>query len=90
MREGKTKSRTFRRKDVKTINGTKVRHDRRKPKVGACSVTGETLKGVPRALPGKIKNMSKSSKRPSRPFGGVLSSRAARDEIEKRARANNQ
>jgi len=90
MREGKTKSRTFRRKDVKTINGTKVRYDRRKPKLGTCSVTGETLKGVPRALPGKIKNLSKSQKRPSRPFGGVLSSKASREEIKKRARAQNQ
>jgi len=87
MVQSKTKSRTFRRVQVKTVNGTKTRYDRRKPKAGVCSVTGETLKGVPRALPGKMKNMSKSQKRPSRPFGGVLSSRASRAEIKRRARS---
>ena len=82
----KTKSRTFARKATRTVRGTKVVHTRRKPKVGSCSVTGQTLKGVPRALPLKMKNMPKTKKRPTRPFGGVLSSKAAREEIKSRAR----
>lgn len=83
----KTKSRTFRKVQVKTVSGTKDRYDRKKPKLGTCSVTGEKLKGVPRALPRKMSNMSKSSKRPTRPFGGVLSSSAARATIKKKTRS---
>lgn len=49
-------------------------------------MTGEKLKGVPRELPGKVKRLSKSERRPSRPFGGALSSSAAREEIKRRAR----
>jgi len=51
-----------------------------------CSVTGQTLKGVPRELPVKMQNMPKTSKRPQRPFGGVLSSQASREELKKRVR----
>jgi large subunit ribosomal protein L34e len=87
MVESKIKSRTFRRKKIRTITGTKTTYQRRKPKLGTCSVTGQKLKGVPREIPSKLRNMSKSQRRPSRPFGGVLSSKAARDEIKKRARA---
>ena len=82
----KTKSRTFRRVKVRTALGTKTRYDRRKPKAGTCSVTGETLKGVPRALPSELKKIPKSSRRPSRPFGGVLSSSATRSLMKKKAR----
>jgi len=82
----KTKSRTFRRVKVRTINGTKTTYQRRKPKAGTCPETGETLKGVPRALPYKMKTMPKTHKRPERPFGGVLSSSAARKKIKNKAR----
>ena len=86
MTQSKTKSRTFARKQVRTVNGTKVVYARRKPKVGSCPVTGEKLKGVPRKLPGKMKNLAKTEKRPQRPFGGVLSSKASRQELKRRAR----
>ena len=86
MTQSKTKSRTFARKKVRTINGTKTVYARRKPKVGTCPVSGEVLKGVPRALPVKMRNMAKTEKRPQRPFGGVLSSKATRQELKKRAR----
>ena len=82
----KTKSRTFARISKKTVRGTKRVYIRKKPSLGTCPVTGEKLKGVPRELPVKMRNMPKSQKRPSRPFGGVLSSKAARDEIKSRAR----
>ncbi len=86
MTQSKTKSRTFARKQVKTINGTKTVYTRRKPKTGTCPVTGEKLKGVPRELPVSMRNLSKTEKRPQRPFGGVLSSKASRDELKRRAR----
>ncbi len=86
MTQSKTKSRTFARNKVRTINGTKTVYDRRKPKVGTCPVTGEVLKGVPRELPFKMRNLAKTEKRPQRPFGGVLSSKASRAELKKRVR----
>jgi large subunit ribosomal protein L34e len=82
----KTKSRTFARVARKSARGTKIVHIRRKPKLGTCTVTGQKLKGVPRALPVDMRNMPITKKRPSRPFGGVLSSQAAREEIKSRAR----
>lgn len=66
--------------------GTKTRYDRRKPSAGTCPVTGEVLKGVPRALPCEMKKIPKSSRRPSRPFGGVLSSKATKAVMTKKAR----
>ena len=84
--QSKTKSRTFARKKVRTINGTKTVYTRRKPKVGTCPVTGEVLKGVPRELPAVMRNLAKTEKRPQRPFGGVLSSTASRQELKRRTR----
>lgn len=86
MVQHKTKSRTFARVSKRTAKGTKIVHVRRKPKLGTCAVTGQKLKGVPRALPVDMRNMPKTKKRPTRPFGGVLSSKAAREEIKSRAR----
>lgn len=82
----KTKSRTFARNATRTVRGTKIVYTRKRPKLGTCSVTGEKLKGVPREYPVKLRNMPLTKKRPTRPFGGVLSSKAARDEIKSRAR----
>jgi large subunit ribosomal protein L34e len=82
----KTKSRTFARNATRVVKGTKIVYTRKRPKLGTCSVTGEKLKGVPREYPVKLRNMPLTKKRPSRPFGGVLSSKAARDEIKTRAR----
>jgi len=87
MVQSKIKSRTFARKKVRIVSGTKTVYVRRKPKVGSCFVTGETLKGVPRALPVKMRNLAKTEKRPQRPFGGVLSSKASRLELRKRVRS---
>lgn len=86
MSEAKTKSRNFRKVQVRTVKGSKDAFKRRKPVVAKCVVTGESLKGVPRALPGDLKNVPRSARRPSRPFGGVLSSRASRLEIKRRNR----
>lgn len=86
MTQGKTKSNTFAKKKVRTINGTKVVYTKRKPKVGTCPITGETLKGVPRATPTVMRNMAKTEKRPQRPFGGVLSAKASRQELKNRTR----
>ena len=66
------RSRSYRRIKVKTPGGiTKTRYERRGGKIGHCAATGEVLKGTKTKGP-------LSSKRPSRPFGGMLSSRAMR------------
>ena len=82
----KIKSRTFRRKQVRTVNGTKTVYVRRKPNAPRCAVTKKRLHGIPRGNAIDIKKLSKTQKRPQRPFGGVLSSSAARDEHKRRAR----
>lgn len=83
MRPGKQKSRTFRR-IFKKITGNKVivRYEKRKPSKAKCGNCGARLKGVPRERPYKMRNMAKTKKRPSRPFGGVLCSKCAREKIK--------
>ncbi|MCF7871834.1 50S ribosomal protein L34e [Candidatus Woesearchaeota archaeon] len=82
----KTKSRTFRRVKVRVVSGTKTSYQRKKPSAPTCPETGQKLKGVPRALPFELKKMPKSSKRPERPYGGVLSSEATRKLMKNKAR----
>ena len=51
-----------------------------------CAVCGVVLKGVLRETPTKMKNMAKTKKRPSRPFGGVLCSKCSREKIKNESR----
>jgi len=85
------RSRSKRRVFVKTPGGrVTIHYEDRNPKQGTCPVTGEVLKGMPRALPAKMQNLAKSKKRPQRPYGGVLSSRAMRRVVINEARALSQ
>jgi len=87
MPEPRYRSRTLRRVKRKLPGGNTVIHyEKRKPKLGVCSVTGEKLQGVPRERPFKMQKLGKSAKRPSRPFAGVLSSKAMRSLIKKETR----
>ena len=86
MLPAKTKSRSFRRKQVRVTSRTTQVYLRRTPKQPTCAVTGEKLQGVPRRTTTQLKNMPKTMKRPQRPFGGVLSSKAARAVHRKKAR----
>ena len=83
MRPGKQKSRTFRR-IFRKIAGNKVtvRYEKRKPSKAKCSNCGGILKGVPRERPYKMKDLAKTKKRPSRPFGGILCSKCMREKIK--------
>ena len=82
----KTKSRTFLRKKVRTINGTVTRYIKKSPSRATCSVTGQKLHGVVRGSPNQVAKVPRSSRRPERPFGGVLSSKASRAVLKSRAR----
>jgi large subunit ribosomal protein L34e len=88
MPAGSRKSRTFRRVFVKTPgNRTIVHYRKRKPKRATCAKCGQILAGVPNERPYKLQNMPKTSKRPERPYGGVLCSKCMRETMIAKARA---
>lgn len=87
MPEGKHKSRSMRRVSKRTPGGRNVTHySKRKPKIGVCYKCDDRLKGVKRERPYKMTSMPKSSKRPARPFAGVLCSNCMRREIISKVR----
>jgi len=87
MVRGNKRSRTFRRVYVKTPGGKTVLHYRKrksaKPQCGAC---GKVLPGVARGRITDIKKMSKTERRPERPFGGALCSECMRMHLKAQAR----
>jgi large subunit ribosomal protein L34e len=81
------KSHSLRRVFVKTPGGRVVKHFRvRKTTAPRCAVTGIKLHGIKSGKPVQLRTRSKSEKRPSRAYGGVLSSSAARRAIIAKAR----
>jgi large subunit ribosomal protein L34e len=87
MPTGRQKSRSLRRVYRKTPGGKVVLHYRkRKPKLARCGSCGAVLKGVAKERPSKIKNMPKTKKRPSRPYGGVLCTKCLRKLMIEKAR----
>jgi len=88
MVAGKYKSRTLRKVFVKVPgNSVRVHYRRRKPGRAKCAVYGTPLIGVARANTSGMRNISKTEKRPERPYGGVLSSKAMREKMKEKARA---
>ena len=86
MKPSKTKSRTFRRRTLKLPSGKHtVHYSKRKPKVAHCAICGAPLLGVPRARPYDHKHMSKTEKRPERPYGGMICSKCMRKLMKERA-----
>jgi len=69
---------------------TTVHYRKRKPKPAKCGNCGDALKGIPRERPYKMMDLPKSSKRPSRPFGGILCSKCMRATIVEKARQETQ
>ncbi|MFT4303237.1 MAG: 50S ribosomal protein L34e [Candidatus Woesearchaeota archaeon] len=87
MVAGKYKSKSKRKVFVKAPGNTvKVHYKIRKPGKAVCAEYGTPLAGVARATPAKLKNMPKTAKRPERPYGGVLSSKAMREKMKEKAR----
>lgn len=82
------RSRSLRRVKVKTPGSKVVTHYRkRKPKIGHCGNCGAILKGVPRARPKKMQKLSKSKKRPQRPYGGSLCTKCTRQLFREKAKS---
>ena len=67
------RSRRFTRKTVRTPGGNLVIHyNRRKSGKPQCSMCGDYLKGVARGISSSVRKLSKTQKRPERPYGGTL------------------
>ncbi len=83
----KRKSRTFRRVYIKTPGGkTKISYRKREPSKARCAICGSILHGVARGRKNKIKKLSKTQKRPERPYAGVFCSRCVKEKIIQKAR----
>lgn len=76
------RSRTLRRIHVKTSKGSVLKYAKRKPSKAHCATCGQVLHGVASERPYKISKMSKTEKRPDRPYAGQLCSRCMRIKIK--------
>ena len=76
------RSRSLRRIHVKTPNGTKLSYAKRKPKKAHCAMCKLELHGVASDRPYKMSKLSKTEKRPDRPFAGMLCSKCMRLRIK--------
>jgi len=87
MVSGKYKSRRLRRVHVRTPGGRTVIHYReRKAGAAHCASCGKQLSGTLR-VQNKTRKISKTSRRPSRPYGGVLCSNCTRELLKSRVRS---
>ena len=66
--------------------GSIIHYIKKKPKKPACANCGKPLHGVASGLTSKIRSLSKSKKRPERPYGGNLCSKCTKKEIKKKLR----
>jgi len=81
MVSGFLKSRRLRRVSVKTTNGTVTHYRQRNRSIAKCAVTKKPLRGIPRKTNRQFKNLNKSQKTISRPFGGYMSHIALKEKI---------
>ena len=87
MPELRYRSRSYKRVRKNTPGGKNVlRYKKKKPSNHVCAECGKVLHGVPRGRPYEINKLSKTQKRPSRPFGGYLCSECARKRFKAEAR----
>ncbi len=81
------RSRSWRKVYRKVPGGkTVIHYKRKKPSKAKCGRCKAILKGVPRERPHKMMTMSKTEKRPERPYGGVLCSKCMRLVFVEKAR----
>jgi len=81
------RSRTFRRVYTKLPgNSVTIHYKKRKPQKAKCGNCGKQLAGIPRERPSILAKIPKSSRRPERPYGGVLCTICTREKIKLAAR----
>jgi large subunit ribosomal protein L34e len=87
MVQGKFKSGHYRRVQRKVPGGRTVqRYEEGTPKAPHCAGCGQQLHGIPRMSVVAAKNAPKTTKRPQRPYGGVLCSACMRAKLIEQAR----
>ena len=73
---------------VKAPGGnTTIQFKKTKPSKAKCGKCGKVLAGVPHNTPSNINKIPKSSRRPERPYGGVLCSSCTRLTLKEKVRA---
>lgn len=77
------RSRTLRRVFVKTPKHTRLVYAKKKPAKAHCADCGKVLPGVASARPYLMNKLSKTQKRPDRPYAGMLCSECMRKRIKK-------
>jgi large subunit ribosomal protein L34e len=81
------KSRSLRRVFKRVPSGiSKVFYLKRKPSKSKCSNCSIVLQGMAPSITSKLRNSTKSSKRPQRKFGGNLCSKCTKQRIIQEAR----
>lgn len=84
MVSGRLKSGRFRKISVKVPGGNnKIHYKRRTRSTPKCAVTKKPLRGIPRLTNRRFKNLNKSQKKVSRPYGGYMSHKALKEKILK-------
>lgn len=87
MPELRYRSRSYKRTFKKTPGGRTVLHyKKKKPSKHICAECNKPLHAVPRGRPYEIGKLSKSKKRPNRPYGGYLCPECTRRLFKKEAR----
>lgn len=82
MVNGRLKSKSLRKIQVKAPSGETRTHYRQKQrKIVKCAVSGKALRGIPRKTQRKFKNLNMSQKRVSRAYGGYMSHNALKNKI---------
>lgn len=79
--QGRLKSRTLKRVQVKAVKGTNTHYRRRNRSTSKCAVTKKPLQGIPRLTDKKFGKLNKSQKTVSRPFGGYMNHTALKEMI---------
>jgi large subunit ribosomal protein L34e len=82
MPRNSRRSRTLRRIHVKLASRTKLVYAKRAPSKPHCGTCGAVLHGVARGRVYQIAKLSKTEKRPDRPYGGNLCSKCMRLKIK--------
>ena len=86
-RHGRFKTKSKKLKYVKSPGGrTVVHYKSKKSSKAVCASCGAALPGTVRKSSSKMKNLLKTKKRPTRPYGGNLCSRCMRKKIISGAR----
>ncbi len=85
MVHGANKSGSRKRVFVRTTSKTAVRYQEKRPSKPHCTC-GRILQGTARGTRVDMKRLSKTEKRPSRPYGGHLCSVCAKKALRAQAR----